>query len=161
MENRGLYILQIVKESDENDDKLMKILNISSSSNQNDSSSSSDDSVDDLLKIDDNDNTVTSRKTTSYAFIKSIAEFPLSSPILSFRIADASIRKYKCALSDTYLIDELDDYDEENNSLYCVAVHMYLVQPKSVQECHVLYQPSVSVSSGMVNIHLYCMLTII
>lgn len=75
-----------------------------------------------------------------YAFIRSIAEFPLSSSILSFGILNADIRKYKC--SDTYLVDELDDYDEESNALFCVVIHMFVVHPKSVQECHVLYQPS-------------------
>lgn len=75
------------------------------------------------------------------AFISSIAEFPLSSPILSFCILDVAVRMYKT--SDAYLIEELDDYDDENNALYCVVIHMFLVQPKSVQECCVLYQPSV------------------
>ena len=77
------------------------------------------------------------------AYIHSIAEFPLSSPILSFGILDAAVRRYKCGSSDGYLIDELEDYEEENNSLYCVVIHMFLVQPKSVQECHVLYQPMI------------------
>lgn len=80
----------------------------------------------------------------SFAYIKSISEFPLSSPILSCHIVDAAVRRYKCAFNDSYLLEELDDYDEENHSLYCVVINMYLVQPKSVQECHVLYQPTVA-----------------
>ncbi|KAL9922946.1 enhancer of mRNA-decapping protein 4 homolog isoform X1 [Glossina fuscipes] len=75
-------------------------------------------------------------------YIKSISEFPLNSGILSFTIVDAAVRRYKCA-NDNYLCDELDDYDEETNSIYCVVVHMYIVQSKSMQECHILYQPTV------------------
>lgn len=80
---------------------------------------------------------------SSLAYVKSISEFPLSSPILSFGIVDASVRKYKCAFNDNYLSDELDEYDEENHAFMCVVIHMFIVQPKSVQECHVLYQPTV------------------
>lgn len=80
---------------------------------------------------------------TSVAYIKSISEFPMGSSILSYHIVDAAVRRYKCAFNDSYLLEELDDYDEENHSLYCVVLNMYLVQPKSVQECHVLYQPTV------------------
>lgn len=80
----------------------------------------------------------------SVAYIKSVSEFPLSLPILSFGLVDAAVRKYKCAFNDSYLIDELEDYDEENHLLYCVVIHMFVVQPKSVQECHVLYQPTLT-----------------
>lgn len=79
------------------------------------------------------------------AFVKSISEFPLSSPILSFGIVDAEVRRYKCNYNDNYLLDDMEEYDEESNSLYCVVIRMYLVQPKSVQECRVLYQPSVPI----------------
>ncbi|XP_037912102.1 enhancer of mRNA-decapping protein 4 homolog isoform X3 [Hermetia illucens] len=76
-------------------------------------------------------------------FMKSISEFPLSSPMLSFSIVDASVRKYKCQETESLLAEDLDDYDEEN-ATYCVVVHMFVVQPKSVQDCHIIYQPTVS-----------------
>ncbi|XP_055918837.1 enhancer of mRNA-decapping protein 4 homolog isoform X4 [Eupeodes corollae] len=82
------------------------------------------------------------KKKTFGVCVKSVSEFPLSSPILSFSIVDAAVRRYKCA-NDNYLVDEMDDYDEETNSIYCVVVRMFIVQPKSVQECHILYQPTV------------------
>lgn len=82
------------------------------------------------------------KKKTVGVCVKSVSEFPLSSPILSFSIVDAAVRRYKCA-NDNYLVDEMDDYDEETNSIYCVVVRMFIVQPKSVQECHILYQPTV------------------
>lgn len=83
------------------------------------------------------------------AFIKSISEFPLSSAILSFGIVDAEVRRYKPNYNDNYLLDDMEEYDEETNSLYCVVIRMYLVQPKSVQECRVLYQPTVSVHTDV------------
>lgn len=76
-------------------------------------------------------------------FIKSISEFPLSSGILSFSIVDAAVRRYKCS-NENYMCEELEDYDEETSSIYCVIVHMFIVQAKSMQECHILYQPTVT-----------------
>lgn len=87
----------------------------------------------------------------SRVFVKSIAEFPLASSILSYGISNASIRRYKCALSDNYLIDELEDYDEENNSLYCVVLRLFMILPESVQECHILYQPALNESAEILN----------
>lgn len=86
----------------------------------------------------------------SRVFVKSIAEFRLASPILSYGISNASIRRYKCALSDNYLIDELEDYDEENNSLYCVVLRLFMILPESVQECHILYQPALNESTDII-----------
>lgn len=130
IKNRGLYVLQIIKDSDQDDNdlKLKKRIAIPST----DCEMSSNDS--DYSK-------------TALAYIKSVSEFPLSSPILSFGIVDACVRKYKCAFNDSYLIEELDDYDEDNHSLVCVVIHMFIVQPKSVQECHVLYQPTVATAT--------------
>lgn len=85
--------------------------------------------------------------TKPMAFIKSITQFPVSSPILSFGIVDATVRKYKCAYNDIYLLEELEDYDEDNLNRYCVVIHLFLVQPKSVQECHVLYQPTLEMDA--------------
>ncbi|XP_037957613.1 enhancer of mRNA-decapping protein 4 homolog isoform X2 [Teleopsis dalmanni] len=75
-------------------------------------------------------------------YVRSITEFPLSSGILSFCIHDAAVRRLKCS-NDNYLCEEMDDYDEEMHSLYCVVVRMFVVQSKSLQECHILYQPQV------------------
>uniref|UniRef100_A0A1B0D1F1 Enhancer of mRNA-decapping protein 4 WD40 repeat region domain-containing protein n=1 Tax=Phlebotomus papatasi TaxID=29031 RepID=A0A1B0D1F1_PHLPP len=124
--NRGLYALQIVKTIKDDD----------SVSEENGE------------KKDKGEGGASSN-INSIAYIKSITEFPMSSPILSFGIVDAALRKYKCGVTDAYLIDEMDDYDEENNALYCVVIHMFLVQPKSVQECHVLYQPTLAIDSQM------------
>lgn len=87
--------------------------------------------------------------TKPMAFIKSITEFPVSSPILSFGIVDATVRKYKCAYNDVYLLEELEDYDEDCLNRYCVVINLFLVQPKSVQECHVLYQPTLSIDADV------------
>lgn len=82
--------------------------------------------------------TVNHRRLTC---IKSVAKFPLASQILSFDIVSASVQQHKCGLSDAYLTNDIDDYDEENNCTHCVILKMYLVQPKSVQECNLLYLP--------------------
>lgn len=98
-------------------------------------------------KVDAEQSTSSSNGTKPSAFIKSITEFPVSSPILSFGIVDATVRKYKCAYNDVYLLEDLEDYDEDNLNRYCVVIHLFLVQPKSVQECHVLYQPTLSLNA--------------
>lgn len=84
-----------------------------------------------------------SKNLRHLVYIKSISEFPLSSGILSFSIVDAAVRRYKCG-NDNYMCEEFDDYDEETNSTYCVVVRMFIVQSKSMQECRILYQPSVT-----------------
>lgn len=114
--NRQLYVLQIIKEN---------ALNIQ---NGADDTNGSDGNVGGISRV----------------FIKSIAEFHLASTILSFAISNASIRRYKCALSENYLIDELEDFDEENNSLYCVVLKLFAILPESVQECQILYQTAIN-----------------
>lgn len=151
MKNRGLYVLQIQKNVGttllRNSDAMLtkRLNNTSAKSDEVSASSTNSRAGSDTTLIDSE----ISKETKSFAYIKSISEFPLSSPILSFGIVDAAVRKYKCAFNDSYLIDELDDYDEDNHLLYCVVIHMFLVQPKSVQECHVLYQPTVSEASDV------------
>lgn len=72
--------------------------------------------------------------------IKSVAKFPLASQILSFDIVSASNRRYKCGLNDDYLANEMDEYDDETNCVHCMILKMFFVQPKSVQECNLMYQ---------------------
>lgn len=133
MESRGLYVLQVMKDDD-----------VDKSESSNELDIDVDESLNNTGKI-----TLTNgaEKNCPLAFIKSIAEFPLSSPILGFGIVNAAVRRYKCETCEEYLLDELDDYDEETNSLYCVVIKMYIVQPKSLQECNVLYQPTLLSSS--------------
>lgn len=122
MTNRQIYVLQILKE------------NALGQQNGNEEHQNGDDGG-----------------NIARVFIKSIAEFHLTSPILSYGISNASIRRYKCALSDNYLIDELEDYDEENNSLYCVVLRLFMILPESVQECHILYQPALNETAEIIN----------
>jgi hypothetical protein len=35
--------------------------------------------------------------------------------------------------------------------MYCVIIHMFLVQPKSVQDAHVLYQPTLNESAEILS----------
>lgn len=116
--NRGLYVLQVVQTNDEPSE--------------------------DAKSTDEENANNCSPLTKPTAFISSITEFPLSSPILSFGILNATVRKYKSGYNDIYSLEDLDDYDEDSLNRYCVVIHLFLVQPKSVQECHVLYQPSLA-----------------
>lgn len=77
---------------------------------------------------------------TSTVAFKAVAEFPLSSSILSFGIAGATKGKYQCGrLQD----DDLDEYEQEEadaDPMVGAMIQMFLVQPKSVQECQVFFQ---------------------
>ncbi|XP_055837363.1 enhancer of mRNA-decapping protein 4 homolog isoform X5 [Episyrphus balteatus] len=128
LDTRVMYVLQIITAPDGTPSIDMNAL-----------SSAGGGSLNNTVTINSNDQI---KKKAVGVCVKSVSEFPLSSPILSFSIVDAAVRRYKCA-NDNYLCDEMDDYDEETNSIYCVVVRMFIVQPKSVQECHILYQPTV------------------
>lgn len=147
MTTRELYVLQVRKET-------FRVDNGTSITNGKSAEDSFNFSRNDG-KTSENNSTVAlnvsstastnSGSVITKAFVSSVAEFPLPSPILSFGILNAAVRK--CKTSDAYLIEELDDYDEENSALYSVVIRMYLVQPKSVQECHLFYQPTVTLST--------------
>ncbi|XP_067007664.2 enhancer of mRNA-decapping protein 4 [Anabrus simplex] len=73
------------------------------------------------------------------AFVRSASEFLLPYPILSFGIVDAGLRNFKSpSLED--LTNE-DGDDDSSQYVQAVVVRMYLVQPKSLQECHIAFQP--------------------
>lgn len=137
MTTRELYVLQVRKDASLPSNGSAAITNGKSPEGGGDTKSDHNSTL--LSNISSGTSASTS---TNKAYISSIAEFPLSSPILSFGILDVAVRM--CKTSDAYLIEELEDYDEENSSLYCVVIRMFLVQPKSVQECHLFYQPNVT-----------------
>ncbi|EDW71758.2 uncharacterized protein Dwil_GK22271, partial [Drosophila willistoni] len=74
--------------------------------------------------------------------IQSIAEFKLSSGILSFSIVNASMRRMKSTTDTSYYpFEEPDDYDDESTVQNALVLHMFVVQAKSLQECQIIYQP--------------------
>ncbi|KAH8378342.1 hypothetical protein KR093_010780, partial [Drosophila rubida] len=77
------------------------------------------------------------------ARIQNVAEFKLSSGILSFSIVDASMRQLKSTNESYYQFEEPDDYDDDENNATtdALVVHMFVVQGKSLQECQIIYQP--------------------
>ncbi|XP_017854699.1 enhancer of mRNA-decapping protein 4 homolog isoform X2 [Drosophila busckii] len=77
--------------------------------------------------------------------IQNVAEFKLSSGILSFSIVNACMRRLRNTNESYFAVEEPDDdYDDENNSTTnALVVHMFVVQAKSLQECQIIYQPSV------------------
>ncbi|XP_075211896.1 enhancer of mRNA-decapping protein 4 homolog Ge-1 isoform X2 [Lycorma delicatula] len=80
-------------------------------------------------------------ETETNCFFQSVSEFSLPYPILSFGIVDAGLRRFK---SDTFTFDDLcnGDGDEEEHLQCAIVIRMYLMQPKSLQECHIVFQPS-------------------
>lgn len=83
-------------------------------------------------------------------FVNTIACFNLSSPILSYGVSCASYKKFKSALNDNFLIDELEDYEDEGNAVNCIQLDLYMVQPKSVQQCIIRYQPALNRAAEIV-----------
>lgn len=116
MTNRQMYVLQILKEN--------ALGNLQNGENKQQNGNDASD------------------KTIARVFVSSIAEFNLASSILSYVISNASVKRNKCPFSDNFLIDEVEEFDEDNNSVFCVALKLYLVIPEGVQECHILYQPA-------------------
>ncbi|KAH8412358.1 hypothetical protein KR009_001463 [Drosophila setifemur] len=76
--------------------------------------------------------------------LQNIAEFNLSSGILSFSIVNATMRRLKSSIESYYPFEEGDDFDDESNSTSALVLHMFVVQAKSLQECQIIYQPCVS-----------------
>ncbi|XP_021913253.1 enhancer of mRNA-decapping protein 4 isoform X2 [Zootermopsis nevadensis] len=73
------------------------------------------------------------------AYVCSVSEFRLPYPILSFGIVDAGLRKFKSSSLEDLCNEDGDD--EAQQFVQAVVVRMYLVQPKSLQECHIAFQP--------------------
>lgn len=87
--------------------------------------------------------------------ISFITEFPLSSSILSFSIIDATLKKYKCSsFNESSHIDDMEDYDDENAPEFCIVIRTMIIQPKSVQECSILYQPPLESVDPLINFSL-------
>lgn len=75
------------------------------------------------------------------AYATSISEFLLPAPFISFGILEAALRNFRCANSteDLYPCEENDDFDDGQN-IVATVVRMFVVQPKRLQECHIVYQ---------------------
>ncbi|CAH0772489.1 unnamed protein product [Bemisia tabaci] len=82
------------------------------------------------------------KKTTT--FLISVSEFTVPTAVLSFDIVDAGKKKVKA--DSTFVLDDLcngnGDLEEcEGDENTVVVVRMYLVQPKSLQDCHIIFPP--------------------
>lgn len=139
MLTRQLYVLQVRKESQHTTSGINTSITNGKANSESDEIQPNEQ--------DGSANTTASVTASTKAMIASIAEFPLSSPILSFVILDAAVRM--CKTSDAYLIEELDEYEEENSALYCIVIRMFLVGPKSVQECNLFYQPNLTFATDV------------
>ncbi|KAJ8686594.1 hypothetical protein QAD02_022388 [Eretmocerus hayati] len=70
------------------------------------------------------------------ACINTVSEFLLPYPILSFAIVDAGQRRLRPTSES---LEDLCSIDDENEDQ--LVIRMYLVQPKSLQECHIAFRP--------------------
>ena len=77
------------------------------------------------------------------ASVRTISEFLLPYPILSFGIVDAGLRKIRPTGES---LEDLCPCDEETEEQ--LVIRMYLVQPKSLQECHIAFKPASQVSGN-------------
>uniref|UniRef100_T1IHJ6 Uncharacterized protein n=1 Tax=Strigamia maritima TaxID=126957 RepID=T1IHJ6_STRMM len=95
-----------------------------------------------ILKHDMDQNLVT---------VCSLTAFPLPFPILSYSVVDASRKKYKQSVDNEHIVSDLaagnqlaDDIqdDETENLIEGIVVRLFYIQPKSLQECRIAYQPN-------------------
>ncbi|XP_066583483.1 enhancer of mRNA-decapping protein 4 [Prorops nasuta] len=77
------------------------------------------------------------------ARVSTISEFLLPNPILSFGIVDAGPRKIRPSGES---LEDLCPFDEDSEEQ--LLIRMYVVQPKSLQECHIAFKPAVQASKN-------------
>lgn len=83
-------------------------------------------------------------KGEALACVSTVSEFLLPYPILSFGIVDAVLRKIR---SSGESLEDLDEEIDEECDEHLV-IFMYLVQPKSLQECHIVFKPALQASDN-------------
>ncbi|BES88647.1 Enhancer of mRNA-decapping protein [Nesidiocoris tenuis] len=71
-------------------------------------------------------------------YVQTITEFKLPCPILSFGIADAGLKNF--SKNSNFEMEDACNGDNEDETQNAVFVRMYLVQPKSLQECTIVFQ---------------------
>lgn len=77
------------------------------------------------------------------ACINTVSEFLLPYPILSFAIVDAGQRRVRPTSES---LEDLCPGEDENEEQ--LVIRMYLVQPKSLQECHIAFRPPHQISGN-------------
>lgn len=81
------------------------------------------------------------------AHVSLVSGFNMHHPAISFAIVEAGIKAQRLALSrgDIHTsIDSEDDDDEDegaNRNASCVVLKMFIVGPKSLQECKLAFEP--------------------
>ncbi|KFB36315.1 hypothetical protein ZHAS_00003438 [Anopheles sinensis] len=72
-------------------------------------------------------------RSSAKPYIVSIAEYPISTMILGFGILWARV--------GNCFQREQDDEDEEQSLPSCIVIRMFLMQPNSMQDCTLMYDP--------------------
>lgn len=75
------------------------------------------------------------------ATVSYVSEFLVSASILSFHITSASVQSYSYSQSINDLVIEDVDGNDEDSCEEAVTVNMYMVQPKTLRECTIIFQP--------------------
>ena len=86
---------------------------------------------------------ITKDSDEAVACINTVSEFLLPYPILSFAIVDAGQRRLRPTSES---LEDLCPCDDENEDQ--LVIRMYLVQPKSLQECHIAFRPPLQISGN-------------
>lgn len=84
-----------------------------------------------------------------FVIIQSISEFLLPYAILSFGIVDAGLRCFKSNTS--FSLDDMCNGEGDEDGQVAIVVRMYLVQPKSLQECHIVFQAPKPIDKALIS----------
>ncbi|XP_063229999.1 enhancer of mRNA-decapping protein 4 isoform X2 [Bacillus rossius redtenbacheri] len=85
------------------------------------------------------------------AYVSSVIEVLMPCSMLGFGIVDACIKKFKNSGS-LDVEDACDETADEPGPVEAVVLKIYHVQPKSLQDCQIVYQlPSANVAADMLN----------
>lgn len=75
------------------------------------------------------------------ATVSYVSEILVSAPILSFCITSASFKKYRYSDSMNDIMVEDGDGIDEDTCEEAVTINMFIVQPKTLRECTIIFQP--------------------
>lgn len=82
------------------------------------------------------------------ACVNTVSEFLLPYPILSLAIVDAGQRRLRPTSESLEDLCPCGDGDDEDDNQDQLVIRMYLVQPKSLQECHIAFRLPLQLSGN-------------
>ncbi|KAK9872249.1 hypothetical protein WA026_017050 [Henosepilachna vigintioctopunctata] len=73
--------------------------------------------------------------------VKSISQFLLPAPFLSFHIKKAEVSTTPLISTSSEDLYNAEDYDEEETEFNSVNINLLVIQPKKFQECNIVFTP--------------------